>query len=73
VLVAEVTRALFLCYSDGLSHLISEAESPPGEQRFNHFMQKLGKKSNSKNLDLNNCALNAADVTELGKYIFLFN
>lgn len=33
-------------------------------------MQKLGKKPNSKNLDLNNCALSAADVTELGKYTF---
>lgn len=70
VLVAAVTRAVFLCYSDGLSHLISEAESPSGEQRFNQFMQKLGKKPNSKNLDLNNCALSAADVTELGKYTF---
>ncbi|XP_053930233.1 leucine-rich repeat-containing protein 31 isoform X3 [Cuculus canorus] len=51
---------------DGLSHLISEAESPSGEQRFNQFMQKLGKKPNSKILDLNNCALSATDVTELG-------
>lgn len=33
-------------------------------------MQKLGKKPNSKNLDLNNCALSAADVTELGKHTF---
>ncbi|KFO69330.1 Leucine-rich repeat-containing protein 31, partial [Cuculus canorus] len=46
--------------------LISEAESPSGEQRFNQFMQKLGKKPNSKILDLNNCALSATDVTELG-------
>lgn len=70
MLVAEITRALFLCYSDGISHLISEAESPSGDQIFNQFMQKLGKKPNSKNLDLNNCALHAADVTELGKYTF---
>lgn len=69
-LVALVTRAVFLCYSDESSQLISEAESPSGEQRLNQFMQKLGKKPNSKNLDLNNCALSAADVTELGKYVF---
>ncbi|XP_069720640.1 leucine-rich repeat-containing protein 31 isoform X2 [Phaenicophaeus curvirostris] len=50
---------------DGLSHLISEAESPSGEQRFDQFMQKLGKKPNSKTLDLNNCALSATDITEL--------
>ncbi|XP_061861932.1 leucine-rich repeat-containing protein 31 isoform X1 [Colius striatus] len=54
---------------DGLPHLISEEESPSGEQRFNQFMQKLGKKPNSKNLDLNNCALSAADVTELASLL----
>ncbi|NXS56578.1 LRC31 protein, partial [Brachypteracias leptosomus] len=32
-------------------------------------MQKLGKKPNSKNLDLNNCALSAADVTELASLL----
>ncbi|XP_008942254.1 PREDICTED: leucine-rich repeat-containing protein 31 [Merops nubicus] len=32
-------------------------------------MQKLGKKPNSKNLDLNNCALNAADVTDLASLL----
>ncbi|NXY91291.1 LRC31 protein, partial [Alcedo cyanopectus] len=32
-------------------------------------MQKLGKTSNSKNLDLNNCALSAADVTELASLL----
>ncbi|NXI43432.1 LRC31 protein, partial [Galbula dea] len=32
-------------------------------------MQKLGKKPNSKNLDLNNCALRAADVTELASLL----
>lgn len=69
-LVAGLTRTLFLCYSDGPSHPVSEAESPSGEQRFNQFMQKLGKKPDSKNLDLNNCALSAADVTEMGKYAF---
>lgn len=69
-LLAEVTRALFLCCSDGLSHLTSEAETPSGEQRFNQFMEKLGKKPNSKNLDLNNCALSAADIAELGKCTF---
>ncbi|XP_074954615.1 leucine-rich repeat-containing protein 31 isoform X3 [Phalacrocorax aristotelis] len=58
-----------LSVEDGLSHLISEAESPSGEQRFNQFMQKLGKKPNSKNLDLNNCALSAADVTELASLL----
>ncbi|XP_040535539.1 leucine-rich repeat-containing protein 31 isoform X1 [Gallus gallus] len=54
---------------DESSQLISEAESPSGEQRFNQFMQKLGKKPNSKNLDLNNCALSAADVTELASLL----
>ncbi|XP_009984621.1 PREDICTED: leucine-rich repeat-containing protein 31 [Tauraco erythrolophus] len=58
-----------LSTEDGLSHLISEAESPSGEQRFNQFMQKLGKKPNSKNLDLNNCALSAADVAELASVL----
>ncbi|XP_029885071.1 leucine-rich repeat-containing protein 31 isoform X3 [Aquila chrysaetos chrysaetos] len=58
-----------LSVEDGLSHLISGAESPSGEQRFNQFMQKLGKKPNSKNLDLNNCALSAADVTELASLL----
>ncbi|NXH18191.1 LRC31 protein, partial [Bucco capensis] len=32
-------------------------------------VQKLGKKPNSKNLDLNNCALTAADVTELASLL----
>ncbi|NWT05616.1 LRC31 protein, partial [Mionectes macconnelli] len=32
-------------------------------------MQKLGKKPNSKNLDLNNCALSAEDVTELASLL----
>uniref|UniRef100_A0A8C5TTY9 Leucine rich repeat containing 31 n=1 Tax=Malurus cyaneus samueli TaxID=2593467 RepID=A0A8C5TTY9_9PASS len=66
---SEVTRALFLYCSDGLSHLTSEAESPSGEQRLNQFMEKLGKEPNSKNLDLNNCALSAADVTELASLL----
>ncbi|XP_053807417.1 leucine-rich repeat-containing protein 31 isoform X2 [Vidua chalybeata] len=58
-----------LCVEDGLSHLTSEAESPSGEQRFNQFMEKLGKKPSSKNLDLNNCALSAADITELASLL----
>ncbi|XP_013800642.2 leucine-rich repeat-containing protein 31 isoform X1 [Apteryx mantelli] len=58
-----------LSIEDGPSHLISEAESPTGKQRFNQFMQKLGKKPNSKNLDLNNCALSATDVTELASLL----
>ncbi|NXN12747.1 LRC31 protein, partial [Indicator maculatus] len=32
-------------------------------------MQKLGKKPNRKNLDLNNCALSAADVTKLASLL----
>ncbi|KAF4796154.1 leucine rich repeat containing 31 [Turdus rufiventris] len=56
-----------LSVEDGLSHPTSEAETPSGEQRFNQFMEKLGKKPNSKNLDLNNCALSAADIAELGE------
>ncbi|NXA07005.1 LRC31 protein, partial [Sapayoa aenigma] len=32
-------------------------------------MQKLGKKANSQNLDLNNCALSTADVTELASLL----
>ncbi|NXH40183.1 LRC31 protein, partial [Dicaeum eximium] len=32
-------------------------------------MEKLGKKPNSKNLDLNNCALSAADITELASLL----
>ncbi|NXD77391.1 LRC31 protein, partial [Halcyon senegalensis] len=32
-------------------------------------MQKLGKRPNGKNLDLNNCALSAADVTELASLL----
>ncbi|XP_014742573.1 PREDICTED: leucine-rich repeat-containing protein 31 isoform X2 [Sturnus vulgaris] len=58
-----------LSAEDGLSHLTSEAETPSGEQRFNQFMEKLGKKPNSKNLDLNNCALSAADITELASLL----
>ncbi|XP_068880979.1 leucine-rich repeat-containing protein 31 isoform X3 [Aphelocoma coerulescens] len=58
-----------LSVEDGHSHLTSEVESPSGEQRFNQFMEKLGKKPNSKNLDLNNCALNAADITELASLL----
>ncbi|RLW00625.1 hypothetical protein DV515_00008572 [Chloebia gouldiae] len=58
-----------LSVEDGLSHLTSEAESPSGEQRFNQFMEKLGKKPSSKNLDLNNCALSAADITELASLL----
>ncbi|KAM7043911.1 leucine-rich repeat-containing protein 31 [Acridotheres tristis] len=58
-----------LSAEDGLSHLTSEAETPSGEQRFNQFMEKLGKKPNNKNLDLNNCALSAADITELASLL----
>ncbi|XP_068056354.1 leucine-rich repeat-containing protein 31 isoform X4 [Anomalospiza imberbis] len=58
-----------LSVEDGLSHLTSEAESPSGEQRFNQFMEKLGKKPSSKNLDLNNCALSATDITELASLL----
>ncbi|XP_015727472.1 leucine-rich repeat-containing protein 31 isoform X1 [Coturnix japonica] len=58
-----------LTVEDESSQLISEAESPSGEQRFNQFMQKLGKEPNSKNLDLNNCALSAADVAELASLL----
>ncbi|XP_035413086.1 leucine-rich repeat-containing protein 31 isoform X2 [Cygnus atratus] len=58
-----------LSLDDEPSHPVSEAESPSGEQRFNQLMQKLGKKPNSKNLDLNNCALSAADVTELASLL----
>ncbi|XP_009087258.3 leucine-rich repeat-containing protein 31 [Serinus canaria] len=54
---------------DGLSHLTSETESPSGEQKFNQFMEKLGKKPSSKNLDLNNCALSAADIAELASFL----
>ncbi|NXQ03343.1 LRC31 protein, partial [Vidua macroura] len=32
-------------------------------------MEKLGKKPSSKNLDLNNCALSAADITELASLL----
>ncbi|NWI39993.1 LRC31 protein, partial [Picathartes gymnocephalus] len=32
-------------------------------------MKKLGKKPNSNNLDLNNCALSAADITELASLL----
>ncbi|NXH64495.1 LRC31 protein, partial [Rhabdornis inornatus] len=32
-------------------------------------MEKLGKKPNSKNLDLNNCSLSAADITELASLL----
>ncbi|NWU44045.1 LRC31 protein, partial [Hylia prasina] len=32
-------------------------------------MEKLGKKPNSKNLDLNNCALSAADITDLASLL----
>lgn len=70
MLVAEITRIPFLCYSDEPPCLVSEEESPSGKERFNQFMEKLGKKPNTKNLDLNNCALSAADVIELGKYAF---
>ncbi|XP_030810497.1 leucine-rich repeat-containing protein 31 [Camarhynchus parvulus] len=58
-----------LSVEDGHSHHTSEEESPSGEQRFNQFMEKLGKKPSSKNLDLNNCALSAADVTELASLL----
>ncbi|KAM6414171.1 LOW QUALITY PROTEIN: leucine-rich repeat-containing protein 31 [Rhynochetos jubatus] len=58
-----------LSVGGGLSHLASDAESPSGEQRFNQFMQNLGKKPNSHNLDLNNCVLSAADVTELASLL----
>ncbi|KAM9378599.1 leucine-rich repeat-containing protein 31 [Phaethornis superciliosus] len=58
-----------LSVEDRPSHPIPEVKSPSGEQRFNQFMQRLGKKPNSKNLDLNNCALSAADVTELASLL----
>ncbi|XP_064929593.1 leucine-rich repeat-containing protein 31 isoform X5 [Columba livia] len=56
-----------LSAEDEPPRLVSEEESPSGKERFNQFMEKLGKKPNTKNLDLNNCALSAADVIELGE------
>ncbi|KAM9128152.1 LOW QUALITY PROTEIN: leucine-rich repeat-containing protein 31 [Pangshura tecta] len=47
-------------------HLISKTNTTSGMWRVKQFMQKLGKKPNSKNMDLNNCALDATDLLELG-------
>ncbi|XP_064929594.1 leucine-rich repeat-containing protein 31 isoform X6 [Columba livia] len=58
-----------LSAEDEPPRLVSEEESPSGKERFNQFMEKLGKKPNTKNLDLNNCALSAADVIELASLL----
>ncbi|EMP39829.1 Leucine-rich repeat-containing protein 31, partial [Chelonia mydas] len=47
--------------------LISKTNTTSGMWRIKQFMQKLGKKPNSKNMDLNNCALDATDLMELGE------
>ncbi|XP_019388257.1 PREDICTED: leucine-rich repeat-containing protein 31 isoform X1 [Crocodylus porosus] len=51
--------------SDEVSHNISETDLVSGKWKVKQFMKKLGKKPNSKNMDLNNCALNETDLTEL--------
>ncbi|XP_067392634.1 leucine-rich repeat-containing protein 31 [Emydura macquarii macquarii] len=51
--------------ADKPPHLISKTDATSGIWRVNQFMQKLGKKPNSKNMDLNNCALSATDLMDL--------
>ncbi|XP_019358819.1 PREDICTED: leucine-rich repeat-containing protein 31 isoform X2 [Gavialis gangeticus] len=51
--------------SDEVSHNISETDLVSGKWKVKQFMKKLGKKPNSKNMDLNNCALNETDLMEL--------
>uniref|UniRef100_A0A8C8SMC9 Leucine rich repeat containing 31 n=1 Tax=Pelusios castaneus TaxID=367368 RepID=A0A8C8SMC9_9SAUR len=51
--------------SDKLPHLISKTDTTSGVWRVKQFMQKLGKKPNSKNMDLNNCALSGKDLMDL--------
>ncbi|XP_019347384.2 leucine-rich repeat-containing protein 31 isoform X3 [Alligator mississippiensis] len=55
-----------------VSHNISETDLVSGKWKVKQFMKKLGKKPNSKNMDLNNCALNETDLMELsGLLLFL--
>ncbi|XP_065267340.1 leucine-rich repeat-containing protein 31 isoform X1 [Emys orbicularis] len=51
--------------ADKPPHLISKTNTTSGMWSVKQFMQKLGKKPNSKNMDLNNCALDATDLMEL--------
>ncbi|XP_050821907.1 leucine-rich repeat-containing protein 31 isoform X3 [Gopherus flavomarginatus] len=51
--------------ADKPPHLISKTNTTSGMWNVKQFMQKLGKKPNSKNMDLNNCALDATDLLEL--------
>ncbi|XP_025053806.1 leucine-rich repeat-containing protein 31 isoform X2 [Alligator sinensis] len=51
--------------SDEVSHNVSETDLVSGKWKVKQFMKKLGKKPNSKNMDLNNCALNETDLMEL--------
>ncbi|XP_074860643.1 leucine-rich repeat-containing protein 31 [Carettochelys insculpta] len=46
-------------------HLISKIDTRSSMWRVKQFMQKLGKKPNSRYMDLNNCALDATDLIEL--------
>lgn len=60
----------FFGYTAEVSHNISETDLVSGKWKVKQFMKKLGKKPNSKNMDLNNCALNETDLMELSKYTF---
>lgn len=37
-------------------------------EKYEQFLQKLGKKAVNKCLDLNNCGLTTADMKEMGLY-----
>uniref|UniRef100_H3B7M1 Leucine rich repeat containing 31 n=1 Tax=Latimeria chalumnae TaxID=7897 RepID=H3B7M1_LATCH len=43
----------------------SEIDSVAGWRKVKQFMQKMGKKPSSKNVNLNNCGLTATDIVEL--------
>ncbi|CAM5138168.1 unnamed protein product [Eretmochelys imbricata] len=53
------------CVADEPPYLISKTNTTSGMWCIKQFMQKLGKKPNSKNMDLNNCALDATDLMKL--------
>ncbi|XP_014428968.2 leucine-rich repeat-containing protein 31 isoform X2 [Pelodiscus sinensis] len=51
--------------ADKPPHLISKTDTTSGIWRVKQFMHRLGRKPNRKNMDLNNCALEATDLMEL--------
>ncbi|KAM6443263.1 leucine-rich repeat-containing protein 31 isoform 3-T3 [Liasis olivaceus] len=60
-----------ICFTENNFTVDDEADTMSCHWRVQQFWKKMGRWSSNKNLDLNNCALNAVDIMELTTVISL--